>query len=346
MAPLVTISIVTFNSQNEVERCVECLWAQTFDSFDISVWDNGSTDGTAEFLKTVSHPGFSFFSSSKNVGFCAAHNRLIARSDAEFILVLNPDCYLEPDYLARVVAAAKSDERIGAAAGKLYRLAAATTDFAEARASDLLDSAGMYFTPAFRHFDRGSDEADGSRFMREEWVFGVTGAAAFYRRKMLEDIKMGGEYFDEGFFAYREDADLSWRMQSAGWKCLFTPQAVGYHVRRVFASRRSEVEATLKMHSVKNRFLFRLNNVAWQTALRFFLPMLMRDCAVVGYALLFERSSVPGLTFVLRNLRSRWQRRRLIQQKRRVPLSSLHRWIHWHPTAFEKSVPLRGAKIQ
>ena len=334
MAPLIAVSIVTYNSRHEIGRCLECLWRQTEPSFQVSVWDNASTDGTAALMKTLSHPNLTFLASDRNVGFSAAHNRMIRESTSEFALVLNPDCYLEPDYLERAVQAARSDDRIGAVAGKLFRLSSPDELFLEARERGVLDSTGIYFTPSFRHFDRGSNERENGRFQRREWVFGVTGAAAFYRRQALEEIRMDDEYFDEDFFAYREDADLAWRMQSAEWKCLFVPDAVGYHVRKILPQGRSQYAAALKMHSVKNRFLFRLNNVAWQTGMRFFIPILVRDFAVVGYVLLVEHGSLPGLGYVLRHLRNRWRRRRRILKARRVPLGELHRWIHWRPTSF------------
>lgn len=334
MAPVIAISIVTFNSRDEIARCLDCVWAQTEPSFAVSVWDNASVDGTSEFLRNLAHPNLSVHLSDVNVGFCVAHNRMIRETHSEFVLVLNPDCYLEPDYLDRALQAARADAQIGAVTGKLFRLQSPKESFEEARKRAILDSTGTYFTPAFRHFDRGSNEEEEGRFQRREWVFGVTGAAGFYRRAMLEEIRIEQEYFDEDFFAYREDADLAWRMQSAGWKCLFVPEARGYHVRKILPRDRSNVAATLNMHSVKNRFLFRLNNVAWQTWMRFFIPLLVRDCAVLGYVLLVEHGSLPGLGYVLRHFPRRWQRRKRLLKARKVPLSQLHRWIHWRPTSF------------
>lgn len=341
MAPVITVSVVTFNSSDEIERCVECVLAQSFESFELVIWDNASTDGTVERLTKLSHPKVTVLSSRENIGFCAAQNRIISKSQPEYILVLNPDCYLEKNYFEVVVSAARRDASIGAVAGKLYRLEETREAFATARKRERLDSTGIYFTPAFRHFDRGSDELERGRFNREEWVFGVTGAAALYRRAMLEAVQIDGEYFDADFFAYREDADLAWRMQSAGWKCLYTPHAVGYHVRKVLPKRRLQVAAPLNMHSVKNRFLFRLNNIAWPTAVRFFFPLLWRDLMVIGYVLLAEHPSLPGLFFVLRNFRRRWRRRKKVQAKRNIPLSSLHRWVRWRPAAF----PVAGKNL-
>ena len=84
-----------------------------------------------------------------------------------------------------------------------------------------------------RHFDRGWHEPDDGRFRRMEYVFGASAAAALYRREMVADISDGANFFDPDFFAYREDADVAWRAQLLGWRCLYVPAAVGYHVRTV-----------------------------------------------------------------------------------------------------------------
>ena len=86
-------------------------------------------------------------------------------------------------------------------------------------AAKTLDSTGIYFTPSLRHFDRGSGEPDRGAYEHFQYVFGVTGAVALYRRAMIEDVSICGEFFDNDFFAYREDADLAWRAQLLGWKC-------------------------------------------------------------------------------------------------------------------------------
>src|SRR6266850_1481333 len=87
----------------------------------------------------------------------------------------------------------------------------------------LVDSTGIYFTPMLRHLDRGSQEPDKGHYLNFEYVFGATAAAALYRRKMIDDVSIQGEFFDPDFFVYREDADVAWRAQLMGWRCLYTP---------------------------------------------------------------------------------------------------------------------------
>ena len=121
---------------------------------------------------------------------------------------------------------------------------------------------------------------------------------------MLEDVAWQGEFFDHAFFAYREDADLAWRAQWRGWSSLYVPGAIAWHRRRVTPERRSALPAEINRYSVRNRFLLRLKNQSPGLAWRFALPGLRRDALVVGYVLLREWSSIPGLVDVLRLLPS------------------------------------------
>ena len=134
----------------------------------------------------------------------------------------------------------------------------ATFDLPE---KQLVDSTGIYFTPMLRHLDRGSQEVDNGHYLNFEYVFGATAAAALYRRAMIEDISIHGEFFDPDFFVYREDADVAWRAQLMGWRCMYTPMARGYHVRNVLPGNRRALPSAINMHSVKNRFLMRWKNM-------------------------------------------------------------------------------------
>jgi GT2 family glycosyltransferase len=95
-----------------------------------------------------------------------------------------------------------------------------------------IDSVGMFLMASLRHFDRGAGERDQGQYERLERVFGPTGAAAFYSRDLIEDVKVDGEFFDELFFAYREDADLAWWARLLGWDCVYVPHAVATCARR------------------------------------------------------------------------------------------------------------------
>ena len=152
-----------------------------------------------------------------------------ASSRAEWVLTLNPDLLMEEDFVRRLVDAGELDRGAGAVCGKLLSIGPGFQPLAERR----IDSTGLFFTPAMRHFDRGWHELDDGAYDRAEYVFGACAAAALYRREMIDDVSIGGDFFDPDFFAYREDADVAWRAQLLGWRCIYTPAAVGWHVRSV-----------------------------------------------------------------------------------------------------------------
>jgi GT2 family glycosyltransferase len=235
---------------------------------------------------------------------------------------VNPDVILQPDFIGQLVSAAALDSRIGAVCGKLLRWAPGS----HAELTSVIDCLGMYFTRNLRHLDRGAEQADHGQYERAEYVFGASGAAALYRRTMVEDISVEGQFFDEDFFAYREDADLAWRAQILGWKCLYTPAAVGWHVRRVTPERRESLPHLINWHSVKNRFLMRIKNCSAWLYLRLFFPISARDVMILGYALLRNWRMFSALAYPLIHFGRFWRKRRWIQQHRKV---SDHHLLHW-----------------
>ena len=262
------------------------------------------------------------------MGFAAAHNQGIRLAVGEYYLALNPDVEMTPTFIEELLKAMALDPQVGSVSGKLLR-------FARVNGTHLIDSTGIYMTPSLRHLDRGSGQPDHGQYNRLQYVFGASGAAALYRRRMLEDVSLDGEYFDEDFFAYREDADLAWRAQLMGWKALYTPHAVATHERKVLPERRRSLPEAINMHSVKNRFLLRIKNQTLLEFIALLLPSLWRDLQVVGYVVLFERSSLPGLVFVARHHgRVRSKRKRVMSQRRAKGWEML-RWFRNHPVAFD-----------
>lgn len=148
-----------------------------------------------------------------------------------------------------------------------------------------------------------------------------------YRREFLFDASVDGQVFDENFFAYREDADLSWRGQLFGWRALYVPSAVAWHLRSVTPSRRSALAPLINMHSVKNRFLLRLKNQGGYLAFRNLPFEFARDLIVVGAVVLKERSSLPAFRWLWQHRRTIMRQRREIQKKRRVSDFELARWF-------------------
>jgi GT2 family glycosyltransferase len=185
-----------------------------------------------------------------NYGFAKAINQGIAASKGDFILSLNLDVELEPDYIEKLVTAF-DDPSVGSATGKLYRPPE------KVGGKKVLDTTGHLLMAGRTAVNRGEEEEDTGAYDAQKEIFGVCAAAGMYRREMLERTKIHGEYFDEDFFAYFEDVDLDWRAVNAGWKSVFVPEAVGYHIRGA-----SGWNATDEMisNSSRNKFLCVVKN--------------------------------------------------------------------------------------
>ncbi|HEX8152674.1 MAG TPA: glycosyltransferase family 2 protein [Thermoanaerobaculia bacterium] len=308
---VVSIVVVTWNSAPYLPRCLAGIAGQTHQPLERIAIDNGSSDDSAALCERA---GFRVVRNETNRGYSAAMNQGFALATGEFVLALNPDCFLEPRYVETVIAAMGED--VGTASGVLRRAAGY-----EIRPMGGIDSAGMRMTRNGRHLDMTQAPSAVAE------VFGVSGAAAVYRRTLLDDVKIDGEILDEDFFAYREDADLAWRARLFGWRSIVVPDAIGHHVRRVTPEVRAQLPANLNMHSVKNRFLLRSKNQGWYLAIRNAPFELARDLLVVLAALTIERSSLPAFGWLWRNRARIRAKRRAIQARRKVSDRDLARWF-------------------
>jgi GT2 family glycosyltransferase len=240
-------------------------------------------------------------------------------------LTLNPDLLMEEDFVRQLVDIGESDPGAGVVCGKLLSIGKGFQPLPERR----IDSTGLFFTPTMRHFDRGARQLDDGAYSRPEYVFGACAAAALYRRQMIDDISIGGAFFDPDFFAYREDADVAWRAQLLGWRCIYTPAAVGWHVRSVVPGDRRTITPSINMHSVKNRFLMRIKNATPGLYRQCWLPMTLRDLTVVAGCLFVEPRSLPALWQVAKYWPVMRQQRREIMRRRRISDSELMRWFRF-----------------
>jgi GT2 family glycosyltransferase len=311
---LVSVVIVTWNSAPFLRRCLAALAAQTYRQIELIHVDNASADDSVAIVRecaTAQH-----IINDTNRGFSAAVNQAVRIANGEFVLLLNPDAYLEPDYVSSLVGALTG---FGMATGKLLQ--------AETK---LVDSKGIRMTRSGRHFDIDQGRPD-TRHPTPDTphpeVFGVSGAAAMYRMSFVRGVTIGGEFLDEDFFAFREDADVAWRGRLFGWRAVYVPEAIAHHVRTVTPEKRRALSAVINMHGVKNRFLLRLKNEGLYLAIRNAPFELTRDLIVILATLTIERSSLPALTWLWKNRRRIMEKRRAIQSRRRVSDRDLAGWF-------------------
>lgn len=214
-APRACLAVLNYDGRELLGSCLPSLLAQDHEHVEVVVVDNGSYDGSAEYVRER-FPAVRVVTLERNVGVTAALNAMVrAAGDAELVGLLNNDVELAPDWTSRLVAALDEHPSAGAAAGKLLRW----SDRA------VIDRAGDELHWSSAAFGRGAGERDDGRLDTADEVFSVGGAAALYRAAAFASVGP----FDEDFFAYLEDVDWGFRARLAGWGARYEPSAVGYH---------------------------------------------------------------------------------------------------------------------
>jgi GT2 family glycosyltransferase len=202
-----------------LERCLTTLNSSTFTDYSLTIFDDGSTEPITDLVAGI-RPDATVIRSTSNIGLARGCNLAIAAGQAEYVVLLNNDTEVEPDWLAQLVACADQHPQAGSVASKL-RLASDR---------NRLHAAGDYFSVRGMPGNRGVWLEDFGQFDESTNVFSACGGAALYRRTALEDTRLQpGQFFDERLFMYCEDVDLGWRLQIRGWSCIFAPDAVVYH---------------------------------------------------------------------------------------------------------------------
>ena len=236
--PSVAICVVTHEAAPDLPACFRAVSRQSYRPLELVVVDCASVDDSARIARDLPTPGIDkrVVASDENLGFSGGMNRALRETRADWILSLNADTVPAPDFVERLVLRGEADPRTGAVTGRLLR----PQQGGERR----IDAGGMVLTRNWRHLDRGSGEVDRGQWQQAEEVFGATGAASLFRRAALDDVAHeGGETFDEACFAYREDAELAFRLQEREWRVVYEPTAICEHRRRVVPERRGQLPA-------------------------------------------------------------------------------------------------------
>lgn len=297
-----SVVVPNLNGAHFLEPCLASLARQTLAADDVIVVDNGSTDGSAELVRER-YPEVRVISFAENRGFAAAMNAGIAQARAGLVAFLNNDAVAEPTWL----------EELAACLARHPAAAAATSKLLLADEPGRLDGAGDGLTRSFLPYVRGHGELDDGRFGDEVEVFGASGAAALWRAPVLREL--GG--FDERFFAFYEDVDLSFRARLRGHEIWYAPRSVVRHTRGGTAGQ--HVDFAL-FHPVKNRWFMIVKDTPGRTMARR-LPAI-----AAGEAFFWSRTArrrAPGaLLRAYREVVRRWpelrRERREIQAARTI----------------------------
>ncbi len=249
----VTIGVVLHNSEKYVVPCIQSLLAQTHENFKVVVFDNDSTDETVSIIMDR-FPEVEIIESDRNIGFARGHNEILRKTESKFYACVNVDMLFEQSFLSELISAIQEKPIYGSAGGKLkfWDFNAFEAGASSEGKTNFIDTVGIRILRSHRFEDIGQGEIDCGQFDNEQKVFGISGAAALYRREALRDVAFENdngerEYFDESMFMYKEDVDLAYRLQWAGWKAALAPLAIAYHDRTI------SMKGTSAMSIIKNR---------------------------------------------------------------------------------------------
>ncbi|MEK5257103.1 glycosyltransferase family 2 protein [Paenibacillus sp. FSL F4-0125] len=324
----VSVHIVTYNSVDDIIECLSAVLAQDYPLEKIVIVDNASADdstdkvrwfyeqiksGSAQLFsadhyasstegRTTKYPSLVLLENPNNTGFAPAHNQAISATSTDYVLVLNPDLTLAPDYVSRLIAHMEANPQIGSVTGKLLLKAD----------HGLVDSTGLRMNRARRAFDRGAGEP-ADQWTQSGPVFGVSGAAAMYSRRMIDDISVNGEFFDADFFAYKEDVDVAWRAELFGWQGYYDAEAIGYHERGWKTSGRNTKPMFIRRISYINRYKMIYKNEPALTILKTIFISLPYEIAAHGYMLLREPQLIVAWKSFFTQLPALKKKRKYIQ---------------------------------
>lgn len=316
--PQVSVIILNWNGKENTINCLESLKLTTYSNYETIVVDNGSTDGSVKYLKD-NYPGIKLIENGKNLGFAEGNNvaikEVLKKGKSKYISLLNNDTVVKPDWLEKLVEALESDEKMGSCQPKILSLIN----------PDTIDAVGIFIDRFGGAAQEGHNEKDLGQYDQITEVFGVCAGAALYRAKMLSQIGL----FDEDFFAYCEDIDLSIRARLFGWKSVCVPQAVIYHIHSATLGNDSPFKKYLLE---RNSYYYIIKNLPLETIILFFISKIRFTFfsligLIINKKFNLARSLIKGNLDALRNLPLVISKRADIQSNRLISKEDFKVWL-------------------
>jgi GT2 family glycosyltransferase len=303
---MASVIIVNWNGLHHLKDCLDALRGQSLQSFEVILVDNGSTDGSAEFVD-VQYPEVKVIHLPSNRGFCGGNNAGLSSARGRYIALLNNDTAPDPAWLSEAVGALESNPQAGFIASQMRLF----------DRPNLIDTAGdLYFRTGYP--GKRGWLMPTSSVAASAWVFGACAGAAVYRRSLIDDVGL----FDEDFFCCMEDVDLSFRAQLAGYRCLYVSSAIVYHkVGGTLATR----STAYQRWSHRNHWYTLIKNLPGMLWIRYLPSIVLSEFIVLASAVLHHRLGVfvSARIEVLRMLPRLMAKRRETQRQRRVSVAYL-----------------------
>ena len=324
MNPKVSIIILNWNGLKYTIECLESLRKITYPNYEVIVVDNGSKGNDADVLEEKYKDYIKLIRNKENLGFAEGNNvgirQVLKEEKSDYILCLNNDTIVEPDFLDELIKCSQRHPEAGSVQPKMVF----------SWNPHYIDSAGHLYSKNSFNFNRGAYES-ADKYNDENEIISCCAGACLYKKEALEDIKINNEYFDKDFFASYEDADLGFRLQWSGWKSWYCPKAVVYHKRGATTGIRSPF---IIYYSARNQVWTYFKNFPLGFILKNFPWFFIAEITQISLNLLRKRPIILKAKFdAYRNLGKILKKRKQI--KKIVDFSEIEKWLilKWRITA-------------
>lgn len=231
----VSIIIPNWNGKELLKTCLKSLKNQTYKNFEVIVVDNGSTDGSIEYIEKF-YPKTVLIKLATNTGFAFAVNRGIEKARGKYIFLLNNDTEVDTHCISNIVKSAEKHPEVSFFAAKLLNF----------YKRDIVDSAGDYIDDVGHADNIGRGQKDSEDFQKPKEVFLVTGGGCLIRKEIFKKVGL----LDEDYFMYFEDVDWGFRAQLLGYKGFFEPTAIIYHIQKASSNRNKPLVEYLQFRNM------------------------------------------------------------------------------------------------
>lgn len=311
---IVSVIIVAAGNKEYFLPLIDSIKKQTYPEIEIIVVYNPVNAGFSQQIY-ADYPDITLYASPKNLYYCQALNKGIELSRGDFLLCLNDDVILDKMFIGEALRGFSIDKKIGMVSGKILRANGKT-----------IDSTGLFLSHLRTAKERGYGLCDTGKFEKEGYIFGVNGAVAFYRKEMLEQTKIGLEYFDPDFRIFYEDLDIAWRAQNFGWRGYYTPKAIAYHIRggtvrankginKRCARHYLDEESTIDL--IKNRYLTIVKNDTLSNFLLHLPAIIIYDLCAYAYIFIFRFSLLKKMPCLPGLVKTALKKRRVLNNSRK-----------------------------
>ncbi len=342
-----SICLVTWNSEKFLPGLFESIFKQTIltkEDYNVAVSinmvDSGSFDQSVAYTQK-NYPEIHVLRNTQNLGFAKSYNQAIKMSSTDYVFVVNADVVLEEDYLEKLLNVIQIDNKIGAVAGKILRaqfLDGLNTGLPDIEKTNIFDSCGLKAFRNRRIINIAEGEVDSGQYDNLREVFGFSACAVLYRRQALDDVAVTQEYFDEDFFAYKEDVDLSYRLLLAGYKNILVTEAVAYHFRSVkkiekkysnwqVAKSYRQKRRLIRFFSYKNHLLCLVKNETTRNFLKDFFYIVWYELRKFIYLCFFDIQNLKALYYTIKLLPKMMRKRKAFLSQYAENGEILRKWL-------------------